>query len=375
MSRKRRGRDEGSIYQRKDGTWAGAISVGASETGKRKRRVVYGKTKTEVREKLQQLVRDGAGQFSASKLTVAEYLARWLETVRLSRSPATFKCYSLIVRLHISPRIGGVRLQRLEPSHVEGLYSSLAKDGASPRLRQLTHAVLHRALVKAVRQRLVRFNACSDIERPTVARKQMSPPSSEQMQILLSTATGHRLGALFVLAVATGMRQGELLGLHWGDIDLEGQTLHVQRSLSELDGKFDLKEPKSAKGRRQIELPSIAVEALKIHRRAMLAEGHIAGPVFCDSKGGWLRKSNLLRNVYFPLLKKAGLPHFRFHDIRHGHATMMLGLGENPKIVQERLGHAQISLTLDTYSHSLPTMQRAAADRIDSALRRASGGF
>jgi integrase len=186
-------------------------------------------------------------------------------------------------------------------------------------------------------------------------------------------AEGHRLGALFVLAVATGMRQGELFGLRWEDVDLKAGIVSVQRTLEEIDGKLRLKEPKSEKSRRRIDLPAFAIEALVRHKARMMPEGFLAGPVFPDTEGSWLRKSNFTRKVFKPLLKKAGLPDVRFHDLRHGHATLMLSLGEHPKVVQERLGHSQISLTLDTYSHVLPSVHRGAAAKIDEQFRVMQG--
>jgi integrase len=156
--------------------------------------------------------------------------------------------------------------------------------------------------------------------------------------------------------------------------------------LEEIDGKLRLKEPKSAKSRRRIELPSFAVEALWQHKARMMKEEHLEGPVFCDSCGGWLRKSNFIRQVFKPMLKRTNvklseeakskefapnlLPDIRFHDLRHGHATMMLSMGEHPKVVQERLGHSQISLTIDTYSHVLPTVHKQAAENLDRAFRK-----
>jgi integrase len=303
---------------------------------------------------------------------VAGFLARWLEGVKMDRTPNTHACYERAIRLHVNPRIGGIRLQQLEPMNVQALYATMAKEGASARLRQLVHAVLHKALKMAVNWRLIRFNATDAVDRPTVGKKAMNAPTPEQMHAIMNAAASHRLYALFVLAVSTGMRQGELFGLAWDDFDLDAGTVFVQRSLEEIQGKFRLKEPKSAAGRRRIELPAVAVQAMREHRKRMLAEGHIGGPVFCDCDGGYLRKSNFIRREFHPLLAAAGLPHFRFHDLRHGHATMMLALGANPKVVQERLGHSQITLTLDTYSHVLPTVQREAADRIDAAFRKAA---
>jgi integrase len=203
---------------------------------------------------------------------------------------------------------------------------------------------------------------------PRAPRPEIRPFTSDQVRKLLETAGGDRFHALYVLAVTTRMRQGELLGLQWEDVDLQRSALQVRHQLHELDGRLWLGEPKTAKARRSIDLPAIAVDALRTHRERMLAEGYPHGWVFCDTAGGPIRKSNLIRRSFHPLLRRAGLSPTRFHDLRHTHATMLLGQGVHPKIVQERLGHAQIGLTLDTYSHVLPGMGREAAMKIDTLL-------
>jgi integrase len=185
-------------------------------------------------------------------------------------------------------------------------------------------AVLHKAMAQAVKWGMIPANPCTGVDRPRVTRKEMKTLTAEQTHHFLATARPNRLWTLFVLAVATGMRQGELFALRWEDINLEDGTVFVQHTLEEIDGKFQLKEPKSAAGRWRIELPAFAVEALHEHRKRMFAEGHMAGPIFCDRRGGgWLRKSNFTRQVYKPLLEQAGLPNIRFHDLRLGHATLI----------------------------------------------------
>jgi integrase len=352
--------------------------MGKDDKGKRKRRTVYAPTKAEVQEKLRRLQNDAAGGLlsDAPRLTVGEYLKRWLEdAVRPARTPNTYASYEGAVRNHIARHLGGVRLASLSPVAVQGLYSAMERGGASPRTRELAHAVLHRALAQAVKWGLAARNACDAVERPKVPRKEMKVYTPEQTRRLLEAARGHRLGALFVLAAATGARQGELFGLRWPDVDLEGGTVHVQRTLEERGGRLRLKEPKSAKSRRRVELPRFAAEALAGHRARMAAEGFATDehPVFPDTRGGWLRKSNFIRKVYKPLLRRAGLPELKFHALRHGLATLMLTAGTHPKVVQEWLGHAQASMTLDVYSHVLPSLHREAADRIDEALRGAGG--
>ena len=186
--------------------------------------------------------------------------------------------------------------------------------------------------------------------------------SIEQVGELLRAVEQDRLHALYVLAIDTGMRQGEIFGLHWADVDLKAGAVAVSRTLIEVRGEIEPGEPKSAKGKRRIDLSRATVDALHEHRKRMFAEGRSASPwVFCDSEGGALRKSNFLRRSFHPLLKRAGLPHCRFHDLRHCSAVLMLSQGVHPKVAQERLGHSQISVTMDTYSHVLPSMQRDVA--------------
>ncbi len=240
---------------------------------------------------------------------------------------------------------------------------------ASARLRQLAHAVLHRALEQAVKWGMVPRNVCDAVDPPRVLKADIHALTSEQVAVLLETANGNRLEALYVLAVASGMRLGEMFGLQWSDVNLEDDAVTIRHTLLELSGKLTLAEPKTAKSRRRVELPEMAVRALLQHRKRMVAEGHAASPwVFCNQHGGPLRRSHFHRQDFKPLLKKADLPDIRFHDLRHTSATLLLSQGVHPKIVQERLGHSQISVTMDTYSHVLPTMQREAANKMNAIL-------
>lgn len=185
---------------------------------------------------------------------------------------------------------------------------------------------------------------------------------------------GDRLEALYVLAVATGLRQGELLALRWCDIDLPARTLTVQRNLVQLNGRLEITEPKTAASRRRVDLPCVAVAALEAHRRRRPAAPHPTAFVFADAKGGPIRKQNLVRRSFRPLLGRAGLPRIRFHDLRHTAATLLLAEGVHPKIVAERLGHSSVTITLDTYSHVLKGMQREAASKLDVLLAAGRDG-
>jgi len=372
MSRKRRGRGEGSIYQRADGTWCATVSVGYDNDGKRRRRTLFGATKQQVQEKLGKLSREVThlSDIEPQRIKVGEYLDRWLKDGAKPRvRTTTFANYERAVKLHIKPYLGGLQLVRLSGLNIHGLYSTLEQAGKSPETIRLTHAVLHRALRQAVKWRLIPFNMCADVDRPKVEKKSLSPYTAEQAKALLAAAQGDRYEAVYVLAVTAGMRLGELFGLQWSDVNLTGKAIMVQHALVELSGKLTLTEPKTARGRRRIELPDMAIEALKRHQARMREEGLAGvGYVFCNREGRPLRRSHFHFQQFKPLLERANLPDIRFHDLRHTSATLLLSQGVHPKVVQERLGHSQISVTMDTYSHVLPSLQLEAAGKFDQML-------
>jgi integrase len=370
-TRARRGRGEGAIYQRGDGLWTACVSLGYDGDGKRQRRVVYGATKQEVQTKLNKLQRDGAGVLGeADKLTVGQYLDRWLTIVKPTVEPNTYGPYERHVRLHLRPHIGGVRLAKLVPLHVEQLYTALGENGVKPALARKVGTTLTIAMGEAVRLHLLAHNPAGEVRKPKAAKVDMQVLDPDQVMVFLDAAKVDRLYAFYVTALDSGGRPGELFALQWSDVDLAAGVLRITKSLEEISGNLRVKEVKTKKGRRQIPLSPFTVRVLEEHRKDALAAGHINGPVFCDTLGGYLRLSNLHKNSFKPILAKAELPSIRLYDLRHTCATLLLLADENPKIVSERLGHASIQLTLDTYSHVLPTMQQRAAVKMDLILGR-----
>ena len=375
----KRGHGEVSIYRRKDGRWTAEISL---EGGKSK--FFYGKTRKEVQEKLKTaLYEQQRGVLvTGPQQKVGQFLTHWLENVhKHSIRARTYERYEEIIRLHLLPGIGHHQLQKLSPQHLQSFYTRKLEEGLSPTTVLNLHNVLHRALKTAVRWNLLARNPCDLVSPPRRKRFEIQPLNMQQIHQLLATARGHRLEVLFILALATGMRRGELLALKWGDLDLQQGTLQVKRILtripSKLPGKgFEESEPKTDKGRRSIVLPSFAVEALQQHRLRQLEAKLKAGPawqdhdyVFCTSIGTHLNPTRDVLDVLKSFLKKAGLPNIRFHDLRHSSATMLLGMQVHPKIVQEILGHSQISMTMDIYSHVLPSMQEEVMQKINKALQ------
>jgi integrase len=371
--RKRRGRGEGAIFQRPDGTWSAIISLGFGPDGKRLRRQVYAATKKEVQDKLRNLQTDHAlGRLTdVEKFTLEDWLTLWLEnTIRVKTGATTYDRYKLVVRKQIGPYLGEVRLDKLTKMHIMQLYLRLEKAGESPRMRQMAGTVLYGALRYAVAMGRMVSNPCQDVGRPKVQKREMLVYNAAQVQAFLQAAESDRLYALYVTALESGMRQGELFGLQWPDVDFDGGSLQVQRTLQELRGEFTLKPPKTAAGRRRIELSAFTLAVLNGHRQRMLAEGCDVrtGQVFCDERGGFLRKSNVSRRSFRSIMARAGLPRIRFHDLRHTAATLLLMAGENVKVVSERLGHEDIQITLTTYAHVLPTMQKGAAEKMNRIL-------
>ena len=285
--------------------------------------------------------------------------------------------YEGIVRNHIKPSIGRVKRKGLTPTHVRTLYRKKLDLGLAPRSVNYIHVTLHNALEQAVLDGLVPRNVSEGLKAPQVHKEEIKPLSPTQVRALLSAAYGDRLEALYVLAVHTGLRQGELLGLKWTDVDLDARTLSVQRSL-DADGTFN--PPKRDKSRRTVRLTSQAVEALKLHRkhqneeRLKAARWEDHSLVFPNRVGKPMDHNNLYHRDFKSLLKRAGFwsedkdKRFTFHSLRHTCATLLLSKNVNPKIVQEMLGHATITQTMDTYSHVMPGMSEIAATVLDEAL-------
>jgi len=367
--RARRGRGEGSICQRKDGRWIGALSVGYRQGDhKRRRHIVYGKTKREAEEKLSKLRHIVySGTFvTPDRIALHDYLRQWMADGSAAWSGATIETYRAAVEKHIIPDLGAITLQRLEPQHIQSFYSALVKRGVGCPTIEKIHRVLHKAFEDAVRLERLSRNPVERVRRPRSQRRLREALTPEQVEALLIAAEGHRLGALFVLAAFSAMREGELFGLQWADVDFTNRAVLVKHALRKgRHGNFELGATKTERSQRRISLSRREFASLQLHRRRMMTEGHGSQFVFCTERGTPLIRSHLLRRVYYPLLKKALLPRITFHDLRHTGATLLLREGVHPKAVQERLGHSTIKTTLDLYSHTVPTLQEQAVAALD----------
>jgi integrase len=366
------------ITKRKDGLFQGMYTAQTPDGPKRK--YVYGRKYKAVERKLTEAMGDAARGIVVDdkNLTLSKYLDRFLEDVqRGSVRESTYSRDKYLVSNHVRPALGRVKLKNLSAMHLQRLYREKQDAGLSASTVQKIHHVLHKALAQAVRWDLIARNPTDNVKPPTPTPKEMHPLSVQEARRLLDTASGNRLEALYLLAVHTGMRRGELLGLKWGDVDLNSATIRVRRSLTRIDDgrRLALGDTKNKKSRRTVRLTPRAVEALKRHRARQAEEKLKAGDLYEDQdlmfagqSGGIINPSNLRQRSFLPLLKRAGLPQITFHDLRHTCASLLFQKNVHPKFVQELLGHASVAITLDTYSHMLPGMGGEAADAMANVL-------
>lgn len=388
----RRGHGEGSIFKRSDGRWeaqmtvegsgAGSIGNPGNGGGPKKRKSFYGKTRAEVAHKLATALREQELGLPIARedQTVAQFVTSWLESVAPPVLKArTHQRYRELLTLHVVPTLGTVRLARLSPQQVQDLYSQKLAAGLASTTVNHLHMVLHRMLDRAMRLELVARNVSERVDAPPMRTKAIHPLSRADVQRLLTAAAerNDRLQALYVLAVTTGMRQGELLALRWSDVDLAHSTrpsLRVQQTVQRVNGAFVLSSPKTPKSRRRIALTQAALSALVAHRARQVCERARAGAAWQEhdlvfpTEVGTLLAADTVRYQFWAALRAGGLQKVRFHDLRHTCATLLLGQHVNPKIVSEMLGHATVAITLDIYSHVLPDMQQDAAAVLDALL-------
>jgi integrase len=310
------------------------------------------------------------------RLKVGTYLDEWLEQARMRVRPRTWQRYEQYVRLHAKPSLGRVTLAKLTPEHLTRLYRERLDAGLTPTTVVHLHRMLHSALKTAVRRGLVARNVAELVDPSRAQRREMRTFSASEVRRFRDAAAGDRLEALFVLAVTTGMRQGELLGLRWKDINLDRGYLTVRVALQRLpNNDLVLAETKTDSSRRQVQLSQAAVETLRKHKARQAEERLRLGAawedqdiVFANEVGRPLNPSNVTTRHYHPILAKAGLPRLRFHDLRHTAATLLLEANINPRVVSEVLGHTDVGITMNLYQHVSPTMQQQAADAFDALL-------
>ena len=391
----RRGNGEGDIHHRKDGRWEARIDV--TEGGRRKRKSIYGPTQRDVQRKLTAALaaRDqGLPVVMDGRLTVGAYLEGWLAGLKDRHvvRDSTWVSYHGHVHRNLIPVVGKVPLAKLTPQHVRQVHAKGMASGLSPRSIQFAHAVLRRALNQAMRDNLVARNVCTLEPAPSPARREMRVLDPDQARTLLAAAQGDRLEALYVVATALGLRQGEALGLSWADVDFDAGTVAVRHTLHRVPkllrddsderprNHYVLADPKTDGSARTVHAPKFVMAALKAHRvrqvEERLATGDAWDPewdlVFATAIGTPLDGPTVTR-AFQALLAQAGLPTMRFHDLRHSAATLMLVRGVDMRVVQDILGHASYTTTAKFYAHVLPGQRRDAASRMDDLFTATAG--
>lgn len=377
----------GNITRRGKQSWRLKFDASTRDTATGKRDIRYltvRGTKREAEAELARILSEiEYGTFvEPAKLTVAEYLERWLADQAQHRvSGKTFERYAEIVRKHLVPAIGAHRLGKLAPLHIQEYYGRALtagrRDGAGGLSAQTVkhhHRILSEALHQAVRWRLLQINPCQFVDPPRPTRREMKIIDPAQMGTLLSAVGTGPMHIPVLLAITTGMRRGEILGLRWRDVRLDDAVLSVTQTLEQTAKGVTFKEPKTERSRRTIALPSLAVDALRRHKAQQAEQRLKLGPIYadhdlicCRTDGTPLSPRAVTKA--FAVIASALKLGVRFHDLRHSHISHLLAAGVHPKVASERAGHASVSITLDVYSHVIPSMQEDAAKRIDAALR------
>ena len=370
----------GSIRRRSRNSWELTIELDRDAEGTRLRKFISVKgTKTEADQKLREVLTrlDKGMSLDVSKSTVGEFLESWLSSyVETNTGPRTLDGYREKIRGYILPSLGNLVLVKMTPQHVQNLYGNMLARGLSARTVLHTHRILREALGHGVKWGLLFRNVCDAVDPPKPRRKEMTALDYPDVQRFLDAASGSPYGALFFLDIYTGLRRSEVLGLRWSAVDLVHKTLAIVETLQVVKGKGLLSlEPKTNRSRRSVSLAPDALTllaGLKIKQReereSFGMEWSESDYVFSHANGKPFYP-NTVSKKFSELVKKAGIPRVRLHDLRHTHATLMLKEGVHPKVVSERLGHASVVITLDTYSHVLPGLQEEAALKFEQGLR------
>ncbi|MFC2031946.1 tyrosine-type recombinase/integrase [Chloroflexota bacterium] len=378
----------GHIVKRYKNSYNVVLNLGVDpSTGKRKQQWITVKgTKKEAEKRLGELLHqlDNGTFIKPGKTNVADYLKQWLkECCWVNLAPRTIEGYENIVRRHLIPSLGQIHLTQLKPEHIKHMYSEKLAAAFSPRTIRYIHTTLRKSLQTAVKLGIMVRNPADAVDPPKVQRHEMRTMNESDIHIFLEYAKSTPYYALFYVALFTGMRRSELLALRWSDVDMILCQLSVTRALHQLlDGSLIFRQPKTTKGRRLISLSPSTVAVLEEYGErqdklrqnigSTLTEDDL---VFCHEDGTPLLP-NGVSHAWTKLANRIGLKGIRLHDARHTHASLLLKQGVHPKIVQERLGHASIQITLDTYSHVAPGLQQAAANRFDDiVITKGKDGF
>lgn len=369
----------GHVSQRSVGSWTIQVSGGFSDAGRRVRltRTVRG-SERDAQRALTKLLRevDTGTATMTGGTTLGRYLTEtWMPHAATRVRPTTLARYEQLLRVHVIPRIGRVKLSNLRPSHAQTVLDAMVAGGAAPASVLHCHRVLSSAMRQAVRWQLVTVNPCDAIRPPRPERSRLHVPTPDQVRAVLAASTGTVHEIPLLLAATTGMRRGEVLGLRWSAVDIDASVVRVVATLQKPRGaEASFVAPKTDRSRRTISLPGFVDERLRRHRkeqterRLLIGEGWIDLDLVCDRGDGQHLDPDGFSHAFERFVDRSGLPRMRLHDLRHAHATTLLVAGVHPKVVSEALGHSSVAFTMDTYQHVLPTMGEQVAAAIETAL-------
>ncbi len=371
---------KGSIRRRGRHSWELTIDLGRDATGRRKRKFlnIQGRradADRRLREVLASL--DKGLPLDTSKITLQVFLIRWhKDYVVPNTRPSTAERYMLDIRNRLIPYLGHIGLTKVSPSDIQAMQATMLAEGLSPRSAQHAYRVLSEAFRHAIEWGLAWYNPCGAVRPPRQTRKEITIPDPETVRRLLEAARETPYHAAFHFLAYTGARRGEACGLMWPDVDLDARRAAIRRAAARVKGEgVIMLPPKTDRGQRSIALDSDTVDLLRAHRGTQVIQrGELEnkydsrGFVFANPFGAPLDPF-VLTDTWRHLVVRHGVPKIRLHDLRHFHASMLLRANTHPKVVQERLGHATISVTLDTYSHSIPALQADAADDFARLMR------
>ena len=375
----------GHIRKRGKRSWAIKLDIGRDpETNKRRTKwhTVHG-TKRDAEKELARLLHqlDQNTYVEPSRSTIKQHLSDWIDRIEPNVRPKTAERYNDIIRLHLIPMLGHHRLDKLAPIHIEQAWQTALTDGRrrgkgglAPRSVQQMHRLLSQALKAAVRLQLLARNPADAVAPPRAQHTEMQILTPAQSKQLLGAVHHTRLFVPILLALTTGMRRGEILGLRWRDVDLAAGWLSVNQSLEQTRDGLRFQPPKTARSRRRIPLPAMTVEALVMHRKTQAEEllrrgrGKDADRLVVCKRNGEPMQPRTFTIDFMRAIRQVDVPRIRFHDLRHSHLSHLLAGNIHPKVASERAGHSRVNTTLDTYSHVLPDMQSEAAQLVDDLL-------
>ena len=370
----------GSIRQRADGTWEARLTVGTDPgTGKPIRKSVYGRSQAEARKRMtatQRAIDNGTYQ-APDKTTVSQWLDTWMETFcAVKVKPLTFSSYAVAIKNHLKPSLGALRLQAVRGVHVQKLYNRMTADGLSAKTVKNVAAILHKAFSVAVKQGLMQANPCDAAELPKAMHKEITPLTDSEIPLFLKAIKGHPFEGAYALCLFAGLREGECLGLSWDQVNFEARRITISQQLQHEKKRsaqyYIAPSTKSGKPR-QIEPPEITFQYLRAERKRQTENRLAAGPlwsnpdnlVFTDELGRHLAISTFYK-TFKRIVSSIGRPDARPHDLRHTAATVAIAAGADIKSVQDLLGHATASFTLNVYAHTSDQMKKDTAARMQS---------